>query len=600
MLNYSVFEKASFKSCNPHFSNRKHINKSTTLKRNNMKHLLTLVAVSAIATSAFSQSQNWWKVDGNSNGSSSTFLGTTTAQPLIFKTNNITRAIFSSTGAFQVNSLVGTGNRILQTDANGNILPLAMGNANEVLYGNGIWGTLPNIPTLFWQQHNTDLYYMNGNVGIGTNTPLVSLDVIGDARVSNNLYVGGGVIITEKVNANSEVLTGKMRADSIMLDSTRAVYGYSIFKDKVKLENKLQVVGDALVNGNLTANTINTANFNISNTLTANKITAYRITATPGDSLIRFGDSTIFFQPSLNRIFASPSSPTTSVKGLALGTFSIAQGNQSFAIGYNVRTLAGGINSVVLGGTIMSGVSALRLNQPNTLWAGFNSDIPTFVITSANGNGTTGNIGIGTTAPEDKFQIGNNLNKIVFGSAGGSNLGWGSYYIGFNTSRQNNSTWSTGTDGANNGGAIIYSNVSGDILFSTIPASGNFAQIGIPDATIFDNTRLFISKDGEVGINTKNTSGYRLAVNGGIRAKYIKVNSNWADYVFKETYTLIPLFELENYININGHLPNIPSEEEIVKNGLDVSEALKLHMEKIEELTLYVIELKKEIESLKK
>lgn len=212
-----------------------------------MKQLLTLIAAMLLTSFAFSQSENWWRIGGNSNVTSSVFLGTTNAQPIVIKTNNVTRGTFTSTGDFQLVTLQGSGNRLLQADANGNIIPFPMGTSNQVLLGNGTWATIPGF---FWQQSGSNIYYNGGNVGIGTASPLVTLDVIGDARVSNNLYVGGGVIITEKVNANAEVLTGSLKADSIKLDSTKAVYGYSIFKDKVKLENKLQVGGDAKVNGN--------------------------------------------------------------------------------------------------------------------------------------------------------------------------------------------------------------------------------------------------------------------------------------------------------------------------------------------------------------
>jgi hypothetical protein len=71
------------------------------------------------------------------------------------------------------------------------------------------------------------------------------------------------------------------------------------------------------------------------------------------------------------------------------------------------------------------------------------------------------------------------------------------------------------------------------------------------------------------------------------------------DYVFESTYKLMPLNEVESYIRINKHLPEIPSAQEIAKNGLDVAEMNLLLLKKVEELTLYTIELKKEVEALK-
>jgi hypothetical protein len=104
--------------------------------------------------------------------------------------------------------------------------------------------------------------------------------------------------------------------------------------------------------------------------------------------------------------------------------------------------------------------------------------------------------------------------------------------------------------------------------------------------------------NGNVGIGTTNPT-YKLSVNGNIRAKEVVIETGWADYVFEKNYRLRPLSEVEQFIKKNNHLPNIPSAEDIQKNGLNVAAVQTKMMEKIEELTLYVIELKKEIELLK-
>ena len=79
----------------------------------------------------------------------------------------------------------------------------------------------------------------------------------------------------------------------------------------------------------------------------------------------------------------------------------------------------------------------------------------------------------------------------------------------------------------------------------------------------------------------------------------IKLKEDFPDYVFAKDYSLMPLEELDVYISENNHLPNIPSAEEVAKNGLSVGEMQVKQMEKIEELTLYLIEMKKEIDHLK-
>lgn len=92
---------------------------------------------------------------------------------------------------------------------------------------------------------------------------------------------------------------------------------------------------------------------------------------------------------------------------------------------------------------------------------------------------------------------------------------------------------------------------------------------------------------------------YKLSVKGKIRAEEIKVYNTWADYVFAKDYELKPLSEVEEYINSNGHLPNVPSAKEVQENGLKLGEMSQIQQEKIEELTLYLIEQNKQIEELK-
>ncbi len=100
-----------------------------------------------------------------------------------------------------------------------------------------------------------------------------------------------------------------------------------------------------------------------------------------------------------------------------------------------------------------------------------------------------------------------------------------------------------------------------------------------------------------VGIGTT-TPAYTLDVCGTIRAKEVRVETGWCDYVFDKNYKLKSLDEVEKYINENKHLPGIVSASNVEKNGLKVGEMNKAMMEKIEELTLYVIELSKENKKL--
>ncbi len=105
---------------------------------------------------------------------------------------------------------------------------------------------------------------------------------------------------------------------------------------------------------------------------------------------------------------------------------------------------------------------------------------------------------------------------------------------------------------------------------------------------------------GNVGIGTTHPK-QKLSVNGAILAKEVVVStasSNWPDYVFADEYKLSPLSEVDKFIKENKHLPNIPSAEEVAENGLTLGEMQKKQMEKIEELTLYLIQLEERINKL--
>jgi len=111
---------------------------------------------------------------------------------------------------------------------------------------------------------------------------------------------------------------------------------------------------------------------------------------------------------------------------------------------------------------------------------------------------------------------------------------------------------------------------------------------------------------GNVGIGTAlatNPNGYKLAVNGKIGAKDVQVENSsgtWPDYVFNSTYQLPSLQSVEKFIQENKHLENVPSAEEVERNGHSLGEMDKILLKKVEELTLYIIQQQKEIEELKK
>lgn len=111
--------------------------------------------------------------------------------------------------------------------------------------------------------------------------------------------------------------------------------------------------------------------------------------------------------------------------------------------------------------------------------------------------------------------------------------------------------------------------------------------------------RMIIHAGGNVGIGTDNPQ-HKLDVKGKIRAEEVIIETGWADFVFDKDYKLPSLTEVENHINEHKHLPDIPSEAEVKENGgVGLGEMQVKLLQKIEELTLYVIELKKENQEIK-
>ncbi|MGX1929310.1 hypothetical protein [Flagellimonas sp. 2504JD4-2] len=111
---------------------------------------------------------------------------------------------------------------------------------------------------------------------------------------------------------------------------------------------------------------------------------------------------------------------------------------------------------------------------------------------------------------------------------------------------------------------------------------------------------LQLNNNGNLGIGTTSTGSHKLAVEGSIGAREVKVEaSGWSDFVFEKDYDLPTLEEVENHIKTNGHLKDIPSAKEVEENGVLLGEMNAKLLQKIEELMLYTIEQQKEIKELR-
>ena len=161
---------------------------------------------------------------------------------------------------------------------------------------------------------------------------------------------------------------------------------------------------------------------------------------------------------------------------------------------------------------------------------------------------------------------------------------------GFALTNHSNATPATNTDAGlrldNNGNVRIG---------TTAPDTTNPAKLQV-DGRVFVGTPSTATNDYD--------ANYKLLVNGKVLVRnevYVKQDGiGWADYVFAKDYKLMPLQEVEQHINEKGHLPNMPSAAEVEKDGIAVGDLIKRQQEKIEELTLYLIEMKKQNDEIQK
>ena len=208
-----------------------------------------------------------------------------------------------------------------------------------------------------------------------------------------------------------------------------------------------------------------------------------------------------------------------------------------------------------------------------------------------------GNVGIGTTTPAGRLAVygtmyvGNENSTAQYRvSIGGSGGDYGSIGYGYRYTGTSDSYVHAISDKASQ--LMFY---DGGFLFRTAPS--NSATTGVN----FTN-RVKIWEGGTVGIGTETLdTNYKLIVNGKIKAEeQILVVQNVADYVFHDDYHLMPLEDVESYVKQHKHLPGVPSKGEIDVTGFPVGQMTNKILEKVEELTLHLIELKKSNDELAK
>lgn len=211
-------------------------------------------------------------------------------------------------------------------------------------------------------------------------------------------------------------------------------------------------------------------------------------------------------------------------------------------------------------------------NFNNALWIQkIPASTPDLVI------GSNGFIGMGTGSPAVKLHI--------YGSAGGEVL-----RLDAATDPQLGLTQAGVLKGV--------LRLGGDDIVLGSPASNDLGRLIV---RLNGGDRLMVHPDGKITIGTATAAnGYLLSVNGKAICTELKVQlqANWPDYVFKEDYPLKSLDELRKYVNSNNHLPGMPAARQVEQHGMEVGEMQRKMMEKLEELTLYVLQLEEKIRKI--
>ncbi len=207
----------------------------------------------------------------------------------------------------------------------------------------------------------------------------------------------------------------------------------------------------------------------------------------------------------------------------------------------------------------------------------FNSAKPSYML---------GSLGIGTTTPQNAIHILKNSADPVEATIQQAGSGtWARASLGLNTSGVVGAitTWAPSSVRANT--MWLQTVNANDLILGTN-----------------DQERIRVSGiSGNVAIGTANPGSYKLAVEGTIGARKIKVTqTSWADDVFKPNYTLPSLTSTKAFIQKNGHLPGIPAEKCVVGKDIDIADMQVKLLRKIEELTLYIIKQEDEIRKLKR
>jgi hypothetical protein len=611
-----------------------------TTQHNTTQHIsiatrcLALSAMLALPTISLAQK---WDVGGNTIAIGN-FIGNTNNIPLQFKVNNTQVASFANStnaylltinngltvsGATTLNSGVnvtgltnttnlrlsaytGTNLRLLKIDANGLVSPITMATSTEILNGLGNWvkintltgpqgpqglpgsanawglnGTAIGANSYFiGSTDNTDLKFKtnnleamrilaNGSVGIGTTAPTFKLDVNGNAHISTDVTVGNATSINliKTTSNNTTLQEGAININILnnTLLNTSAIKTFTK-NDQYILEN----IG-TITRSNGGTSTSQTFSITSAGVVNAKQ---YLISGVP---------------LAIPAAIWQQNAPTAGYNYTSLIM------PQALSFGSYLRDPSEALRTFVIQNPLHTGMAVGSYNYNDLI--NFEGENPTLIFkdqANANGNGQAADLLIAAAEGSARFV---------------TNDGFAFFMNADNTPRtpgglQNNFMLLT-NDSYFSGAQKTVLNITpkGELTLNTDDAT-------TPGITLYNSAaakNAFVVKgDGHTQIGLlKPTIGSThadamLSVYGKIVAKSCFVSTaNWADYVFEPNYALPNLYELETYYKANKHLPEIPTQAQVIENGIDLAQMNTLLLKKIEEITLHMVQQQKEIDALK-
>jgi hypothetical protein len=269
-----------------------------------------------------------------------------------------------------------------------------------------------------------------------------------------------------------------------------------------------------------------------------------------------------------------------------------------------IGTIASGLDGVLDQSAIVSfgarrdvsGSQTFVSNRPLFSWSNYTTQ---YMMMTADGK-----VGINTPSPAYKLAV---TTTVTNDGIQVLQTGLGAAGLHLDNSGSGGHNWGIFSNGSNNfEGAGNFSIYDYGTFSTRLLINGTTGNVGIGTGTFQPTAKLTVNGKVLIGdpavINLATTNSYSLYVQAGILTEKVKVaiatSSSWADYVYEKGYKILDLNELEKFVKENKHLPNIPSATEMVKEGLDVATMDAKLLEKIEELSLYIIAQNKRIEAL--